>query len=298
MHIVHRTVGVLIAAVAVTATSLPPAHASAQVTLRDRLGQIGQVDDAVPIAKSPTTAVENGRVVLGSAASAVSLDLPVTRSTAEKSDGRYVLPAHGDASVAVAPTPEGTQILVGIESADAPTSYDFGLDAPGLDAEIAPDGGVDLVDGKGGLALQIQAPWAIDAQGRRVPTRYEVSGGAITQVVDHRAGDFDYPIVADPKVKFCDFGIAVCVKFSKKETKKIKNAMAGSASHAAAVLCKMIPARSPAGAAVRVVCVAAVTAYVVALRKVFRKAAKRSKCVELKFRLVAVAVVTGKVVTC
>lgn len=298
MHIVQRTAGVIVAATAVTATFLPPAQATAQVTLRDRLGEIAHVDDAVPIAKSPTNAVRDGRVTLGHSASSVSLDLPVTRSTATKSDGRYVLPAHGDASVAVAPTSSGTQILIGIESQDAPTSYGFGLDAPGLGAQITPDGGIDLTDAAGRLALQVQAPWAIDAQGRRVPTRYELSGGAITQVVDHRAGDFDYPIVADPKVKFCDFATAVCVKFTKKETKRVAKAFSTSIGAGVSTLCGNIPGGTPAGWAVKAICVVAVNEYIGRIRKAFLKARKAGKCAQLKFRIVGPPIVTAKVVKC
>ncbi|MTB88806.1 hypothetical protein H9L21_12475 [Aeromicrobium senzhongii] len=301
MHIATRTVAVLAATVALTAAALPATHADEPaVTVRDRLGQIAQVDEAVPISKSPTSAVKAGRVTLGASGStAIAVDLPVTRTKAKKSDGRYVLPGRGDATVAVAPTTTGTQILVGLDSAEAPTSYRFGLGStPGVRPELTPDGGVDLVAGDGTLAAQVEAPWAVDAEGRRVPTRYEVREGAITQIVDHRAGEFAYPIVADPKLKFCDFKTAVCVKFSKKETKKIHNAMFVSVGAGISTLCGQIPAKNPAGIAVRAVCAAAVAAYFYKLRGVFKKAKKQGKCVELKFRIVAVAIVGGKVVKC
>ncbi|MCL3838699.1 hypothetical protein [Aeromicrobium duanguangcaii] len=301
MHIATRTVAVLAATVALTATTLPATHADEPaVTVRDRLGQIAQVDEAVPISKSPTTAVRDGRVTLGTAASsAIAVDLPVTRTKTKKSDGRYVLPGRDDATVAVAPTATGTQILVGIESAEAPTSYRFGLGAtPGVRPELTPDGGVDLIDGDGILTAQVEAPWAVDAEGRRVPTRYEVREDAIIQVVDHRAGEFDYPIVADPKLKFCDLKTAVCVKFSKKETRKIRDAMFASLGAGVNTLCKAIPRAGAAGLLVKAVCAAAVTAYFYGLRGVFKKAKKQGKCVELKFRVVAAAVVTGKVVKC
>src|SRR5690606_35224627 len=141
-------------------------------------------------------------------------------------------------------------------------------------------------------------PWAIDAEGRQVPTRYEVDDEGVTQVVDHRAGDFAYPIVADPKVKFCDLKTAVCVKFTKKETRKIRDAMFASVGAGVNTLCRAIPGAGAAGLLVKAVCAAAVTAYFYGLRGVFKKAKKQGKCVELKFRVVAAAVVTGKVVKC
>lgn len=298
MHIATRAFAVLSTAAALTLSALPPTQAAApDVTLHDRLGQIALVDDAVPLAKSPTAAVEDGRVTFGS--SAISLDLPSTGSQATKSAGRYVLPATEHASLAVAPTDSGTQILIGVESAEAPTSYAFGLGAAaGVRPELTADGGVDLIDGHGALSAQIAPPWAVDAEGRDVPTRYEVRDGAVTQVVDHRAGDFAYPIVADPKVKFCDLKTAVCVKFTKKETKKIRDAMFASVGAGVNTLCKTIPGAGAAGLLVKAVCAAAVTAYFYGLRGVFKKARKQGKCVELKFRVVAAAVVTGKVVKC
>ena len=40
--------------------------------------------------------------------------------------------------------------------------------------------------------------WAFDAAGRPVPTWYEWDGESLTQIVEHRAGGYAYPIVADP----------------------------------------------------------------------------------------------------
>lgn len=118
MHIVTRAIGALVAAAAVTATSLPAQAVEDRVTVDDRLGQIALVDDAVPVGQSPLNRVgADGRVTLETAVSSpINLELPVTTdSTVSKVDGRYVLPSAQDASVAVAPTPNGTQILVGIE---------------------------------------------------------------------------------------------------------------------------------------------------------------------------------------
>lgn len=43
----------------------------------------------------------------------------------------------------------------------------------------------------------IDASWALDANGKPVPTHYEVNGTTLTQVVEHAAGTA-YPVVADP----------------------------------------------------------------------------------------------------
>lgn len=90
-------------------------------------------------------------------------------------------------------------IAVVIQSADAPLSYAFDFSA---DADITAElgevgGGVLFLDG-GDVVGGVLPPWAYDAEGREVPTHYQISGDSIVQVVDHIGGEFAYPIVADP----------------------------------------------------------------------------------------------------
>lgn len=86
-----------------------------------------------------------------------------------------------------------------IESADAPSSYAFDYSADtNITAELGEvGGGILFLDGDD-VVGGVLPPWAFDADGREVPTHYEISGDSIVQVVDHVGGDFAYPIVADP----------------------------------------------------------------------------------------------------
>jgi len=227
--------------------------------------------------------VRAATATVGSGAQAVSFRLPVGRSArVDRVDGRYVVPASDGASLAVAPTVAGAQILVGVDSREAATSYTFDVDAPaGFAPWITPDGGVEIADAQGRPAVQLAAPWALDARGRRVPTRFELRGGAITQVVDHRAGDFDYPIVADPKIFKCDKYLSICVKFNKKETKSIaaKVKKANSSARAlAAFICAKIP-----HPVIAIGCAGTVLAALPSLRKTFLSASSKKQCVELHF---------------
>lgn len=107
---------------------------------------------------------------------------------------------HGNArSVPLVKTDGSVQILTVIEGADAPGAYQYELSLPeatviALDAE----GFIHIKASDGSFLGGIAPAWATDSTGRAVPTHYEVSGTVITQVVDHAAGDFSYPIVADP----------------------------------------------------------------------------------------------------
>lgn len=51
---------------------------------------------------------------------------------------------------------------------------------------------------EGNLIGGFTPAWATDANGNDVPTRYELNGSTLTQIVDHQSADVAYPVVADP----------------------------------------------------------------------------------------------------
>lgn len=85
-----------------------------------------------------------------------------------------------------------------LDSSSAPERFDYPLTVPdGAVLEVS--GEVVLVISSTGDFIGGFAPaWATDANGTEVPTEYVVNGTTITQLVTHQAGDFEYPIVADP----------------------------------------------------------------------------------------------------
>ena len=79
----------------------------------------------------------------------------------------------------------------------------------------------------------IAAPWAKDANGKNIPTSYEISGTMLTQKVDHAQGDdVTYPVVADPDVHWEWWGVAV--KMSRGETLELNRLVGHHASLVAA----------------------------------------------------------------
>ncbi len=89
------------------------------------------------------------------------------------------------------------QINTVITSAHAPQRYTYEFDlSSGAEFHRVGESLV-ILDADESLVAMIAEPWATDATGRAVPTRYEVVGSVVTQVVDHHEG-FAYPIVADP----------------------------------------------------------------------------------------------------
>jgi len=87
-----------------------------------------------------------------------------------------------------------------IDSASAPSNYEYDFDLPeGSTFQLQPSGDVVALSDKGDFEFAIAAPWAKDADGNAVPTRYEVSGNELSQVVEHNESSA-YPIVADPTI--------------------------------------------------------------------------------------------------
>ncbi|MFS0911279.1 hypothetical protein AB3M89_05765 [Microbacterium sp. 179-I 3D2 NHS] len=83
----------------------------------------------------------------------------------------------------------------------------------GTELLLLDDGSVTVSNGAEFLG-GIESPWAIDAQGRSLPTHYEVSGSTLTQVIDTTGAVF--PVVADPTVR--DYGPYIQVHLNRSET--------------------------------------------------------------------------------
>lgn len=100
-------------------------------------------------------------------------------------------------TVPIAKTDGSLQVTTILANPEAPTSYDYQFSLPKGARIMAAGEGLVLMDGTRFLGA-ISVPWAKDANGRDVPTHYEVNGNTVTQVVEHKTQKFAYPIVADP----------------------------------------------------------------------------------------------------
>lgn len=141
------------------------------------------------------------------------------------SSGTVVYPdAAAATDIAVQPTTDGgARTLLTLKNDRAPTTQRFALHLPaGAEAVDNGEGGYDLIrtggDGEPAIAVgTIDAPWAKDANGEDVPTRYRLEGDTLVQTVDTNDSTA-YPVVADPKF---DWGIVTgTLYFNKSETRK------------------------------------------------------------------------------
>lgn len=112
-----------------------------------------------------------------------------------------------DTSVVVDSLASGLRALVHIDSPDAPERFEFELGGDVASLRLDADGGVSGYNANGDVVASAPAPWAVDATGAVVPTRFEVDGTTLYQIVEHRGGDWVYGITADPSF----WAVAKCV---------------------------------------------------------------------------------------
>ena len=112
-----------------------------------------------------------------------------------------------------------------------------------------------------------------------MPTRFEVEGRTLTQVVEHRGAAVSYPVVADPRVFRCNLWTSWCVTFTRSETTAVaRSSYSQSLSAFVATMCARIPNPLLAGG-----CVAAGVAIGLSLRNTFRNASANGRCAQIQF---------------
>jgi len=148
----------------------------------------------------------------------------------------------------------GMQINTVIDNADAPTRYDYPIDSgDGQSLQLNPDGSVTAVGVDGALSAFVAAPWAKDAEGNPVPTRYEVRGATLTQVIDFTEATA-FPVVADPQFEW--YMALPTVKTTRAETRQLMGLGAGpTGPGGAAKACgALLKVAGPAGIAAAGLC--------------------------------------------
>lgn len=140
----------------------------------------------------------------------VAVRLPATKDVAGVTTkaGTMVYPdAAASTDVAAQATKDGgVRTLVILKDGRAAKQQRFGLELPeGTEIRGTGSGEYDLLqrlgDGLEKVLATIGAPWAKDANGKEVATRYRIEGHDLVQEIDadsHTA----YPVVADPKLTY------------------------------------------------------------------------------------------------
>jgi YD repeat-containing protein len=112
--------------------------------------------------------------------------------------------AHTD--LLVSPISRGVELFDVLRSVDSPETLRFKFDLPaGSELRSIAGGGAEVIDAQGEPSLLIPAPWARDAQGSDVPVAMTVEDSQLVLAVEHKDGDFAYPILVDPTI-YQDWG--------------------------------------------------------------------------------------------
>jgi RHS repeat-associated protein len=119
-------------------------------------------------------------------------------------DGTSVLYANTltDTDTVAKPTTFGFELDALLRSVDSPEQLYYRVEMP-TGAVLAPSkedlGAVDIIQGGATIAV-VLAPNAEDAAGTSVPVSMSFAGDMLTLTIDHRTGQYQYPINVDPSV--------------------------------------------------------------------------------------------------
>jgi Domain of unknown function (DUF6531) len=119
-------------------------------------------------------------------------------------DGATVLYANTqtDTDTVLKPVPLGFETDTILRSVESPQQLFFRIGLPEGASLSQADGGSGTVSvvKEGTTIAQVLAPTATDAAGTPVPVFMSFSGDTVALTVDHRSGDYTYPIDVDPAV--------------------------------------------------------------------------------------------------
>lgn len=133
--------------------------------------------------------------------SSIAVTLPVSANAENKLErGVVVLSDNESSSIVPVKLEDGSVAIHSVlHDANAPTTYRYTFELKGGTKLVLDEdsGGVVAVNEEGGVDFLVAPPWATDANGASVPTRYTVAGNALIQHIDvDRSTAF--PVVADP----------------------------------------------------------------------------------------------------
>lgn len=106
-----------------------------------------------------------------------------------------------DTDTFIAPLARSVEIFQQLRSPKSPEQFRYGLTLP-QDTTLRPDGegGAEAVNSKGERVASVPAPFAIDAQGTKVPVSMAIEGDSVVVEIAHRSMDAAYPLLLDPEL--------------------------------------------------------------------------------------------------
>lgn len=158
-------------------------------------------NSTVSVQKNPKDGVSVSNKKLGG--TSVHVGLPYADRASDASSVSQGIVSYdnknGSSTIPVAKNDGSLQMVTKIDNRDAPIEYKYVMGLPqGAKLVHQEDGSVLILDGGGKMISAVSKPWAVDAQGTSVDTKYVLQGNELIQVISHTSQDYKYPIVADP----------------------------------------------------------------------------------------------------
>ncbi|HEX3608676.1 MAG TPA: 6-bladed beta-propeller [Solirubrobacterales bacterium] len=150
-------------------------------------------DVNIPISASEGISLENGTTTITQAG-------VNPESSAHLFDDKDVIypDVQTDTDLLVSPLSTGVELFDQLRSAKSPETLRFDLGLP-EGAELRANAGTaEVYEGEKLLGI-VAPPHAVDAQGTLVPVTMGVEGNSIILTVEHREGNYAYPILVDPE---------------------------------------------------------------------------------------------------
>lgn len=230
-------------------------------------------------AKIEVPLVADESLTLTKDGSTIEVTLPAEITTDRghvANDGTIVYPSEDDSASSAVQVFEDGAVRIQTVLFDSGAPHEFTYKFGDLVPVLREDGGADLIDrtavGVEAAVGSVDSPWALDADGHPVQTRYEVVDGTLVQVVEADESTA-YPIVADPTLSF---GTGAYITFNRSETK----AIAGKTQYAvvAASVCAKVNGWTA------VFCGALISSRMIQLDSAFKNAANSNKCLQMKWQ--------------
>lgn len=170
--------------------------------------------DQQPIARLPRQAAAG--VSLTYEGQTLTVGIPAASKSVTKTAAngtRYFTAPDGSSVMPVSKTDGSVQLVSVSQNAKSTSEFRYPLGLPeGVSVSATPDGGYVLQNAASDLVGLIGAPWALDATGAAVPTRYEMDGDTLVQHVALTTAGIVFPVVADPTVYFFWWGYVSVLK--------------------------------------------------------------------------------------
>jgi hypothetical protein len=170
--------------------------ATSRTDIEEVVESSGSVPDLAEAADNPNIEVHDGvqpRISDGS----IELLLPAAGSSEQIDSATTVFDdLTNGTSIQIDELSQGVRTMIAIEGPNSPTTFSFEVDGVAA-LRSNPDGSVSALDVSRAEVGFFGAPWATDAAGNAVSTRFEVHGTTLVQIVEHGHHN-TYPVVADP----------------------------------------------------------------------------------------------------